>query len=236
MLDDRALGLVDAQLASGDIARAVVGIIGPHSSFCTATAVARNVLLTAAHCVQQGSSYRAKYKDVNGMWQFSDVVELERSPQYVQGTPTNPAIADLALLKISNPLPSNVGIAALGLRGPAIWPGDRLTVIGGGIPFRGLHETGINRVASPIAAGPYTILQIRLVDPSGKEVTSGACFGDSGSPVFQDEADGTQVVGVVSWATGPNKTKGCGGITGATPLSPYRQWIETTMTKFVPGD
>jgi secreted trypsin-like serine protease len=45
------------------------------------------------------------------------------------------------------------------------------------------------------------------------------------------------VIGVVSWAAGPNKTKGCGGITGATPLSPYRQWIEETVTKWggMPG-
>jgi hypothetical protein len=231
-LDERAFGLIDAKLAAGDIARAVIGILGPHNSFCTATAVARNMLLTAAHCVQPGSTYKAQYKDGSGLRQFSDVADLEQAPQYKVGTPTNPPLGDLALLKLANPLPENVGVALLGLRGPTIWPGDRLTVIGGGIPFRGLHETGINRAATLVATGPYTNLQLRLVDSSGQEVASGACFGDSGSPVFQADTNGDKVVGVVSWAAGPNKTKGCGGITGATPLSPYRQWIEGTITKW----
>jgi hypothetical protein len=157
---------------------------------------------------------------------------LERAPQYKQGAPTSAPIADLALLKLVSPFPSNIGVASLGLGGPAVWPGDRLTVIGGGIPFRGLHETGINREATLVATGPYTNLRILLVTSSAKEEASGACFGDSGSPVLQVQPDGTKVVGVVSWATGPNKTKGCGGITGATPLLPYRQWIEGTMSKF----
>jgi secreted trypsin-like serine protease len=110
-------------------------------------------------------------------------------------------------------------------------------VIGGGITLKGLHETGINRVAVLVATGPYTDLQIRLIDTSGQQTTIGACGGDSGSPVFQTKSDGTKVIGVVSWSAGPNKTKGCGGITGATPLSPYRQWIEETVTKLggLPG-
>jgi secreted trypsin-like serine protease len=110
-------------------------------------------------------------------------------------------------------------------------------VIGGGVALKGLHETGINRVAVLVATGPYTDLQIRLIDTSGQQITIGACGGDSGSPVFQTKSDGTKVIGVVSWAAGPNKTKGCGGITGATPLSPYRQWIEETVTKLggLPG-
>lgn len=200
LLADRAQALVDAQLASGDIARAVVGIVGPHNSFCTATAIAPDMLLTAAHCVQPGSNYKAQYKDANGQRQFSDVVDLERAPQYIQGTPTSPAVADLALLKLANPFPSTIGVASLGLRGPPVWPGDRFTVIGGGIPFRGLHETGINREATLVATGPYINLQIRLIDPLAKGVASGACSGDSGSPVFQIQADGTKVIGVVSWA------------------------------------
>ena len=232
LLNNRAHALIDAELASGDIARAVVGIVGPHNSFCTATAIAHDMLLTAAHCVQPGSPYKGQYKDATGLRQFSDAVDAERAPQYKPGTPTSPPLADLALLKLATPLPSNVGIASLALSGPSVWPGDRFTVIGGGIPFRGLHETGINREAALVAAGPYTSLQIRLVDPSAKEAESGACFGDSGSPVFQVQPNSAKVVGVVSWATGPNKTKGCGGMTGATPLLPYRQWIEGTMTKF----
>jgi secreted trypsin-like serine protease len=68
-----------------------------------------------------------------------------------------------------------------------------------------------------------------LIDSSGKDI--GACSGDSGSPVFETKNEGAKVIGVVSWAAGPYNTKGCGGLTGATPLAPYRAWIEETIKK-----
>jgi secreted trypsin-like serine protease len=46
--------------------------------------------------------------------------------------------------------------------------------------------------------------------------------------VFRDNGGNLTVVGVVSWSTGPKLTAGCGGLTGVTPLSLYRPWIEKT--------
>jgi hypothetical protein len=40
--------------------------------------------------------------------------------------------------------------------------------------------------------------------------------------VFEDKPGGLAIVGVVSWSTGPNGSDGCGGITGVTPLTLYR--------------
>jgi len=231
LLDDRAEGLVGgAPLATDDIARSVVGIVGPRHSFCTATAIAHNVVLTAGHCMQPGTKYKVQYKDKNGLRNFADIVAWERPPQFIMRT--NGPAADLALLKLVDPLPADIGVAILGLQHNPIWPGDRFTVIGGGVALKGLHETGINRIATLVATGPYTDLQIRLIDLPGKQITMSACAGDSGSPVFQTQTDGTKVIGVVSWTAGPYKLKGCGGITGATPLWPYRQWIEETVSKF----
>jgi Trypsin len=230
LLNGRAQGLVGgAPLATGDIARSVVGIVGPHGFFCTATAIAHNIVLTAGHCARPGADYKVQYKDNNGLRAFFDIIDWERPPQFlIRSAP--PPIADLALLKLATPLPADIGVAILELHQRPIWPGDRFTVIGGGVAIKGLHETGTNRVATLAATGPYSALQIRLVDSSGKPITMGACFGDSGSPVFET-TDGAKVIGVVSWASSPTKSKGCGGTTGATLLSPYRQWIEETVIK-----
>jgi len=225
----RALGLVGAPLATGDIAHSVIGIVGPHGFFCTATAIAHNFVLTAGHCVRSGPDYKVQYKN-NGVPEFNDIVDWERPPEYGE-RPHGPPNADIAVLKLANALPNYIGLATIGLHPLPIWPGDRFTVIGGGVTLKGLHETGINRVATFIAAGPYTDRQIRLVAPSGMQTTMSACFGDSGSPVFQTQTDGTKVIGVVSWVGSPDKVKDCAGITGATPLSPYRQWIEETVAK-----
>src|SRR5450631_3647854 len=55
LFDDGAGAIVGgAQFAADDLAHSVVGIVGSRNSFCTATAIAHNLLLTAAHCVQQG--------------------------------------------------------------------------------------------------------------------------------------------------------------------------------------
>ncbi len=218
-----------ASLATDELARAVVGIVGPHNSFCTATAIAPEMLLTAGHCVQPGMSYRVQFKQNDGLRQYSDVVATERPPQFVALVPGRDPSADLALVKIGEPFPTQVGIATLGLTMPPAWPGDRFTVIGGGVSLLGLHETGVNREVILVTTAPYAPLHLWLTDASGKSM--GACSGDSGGPVFQVQQSGAKVIGVVGWAGGPNKTKGCGGVTGATPLAPYRTWIEATMAK-----
>jgi hypothetical protein len=214
-------------VATEEISRSVVGLVGPHNSFCTATVITRDLLLTAGHCVQPGTSYRVQFKNADDVRQFSEVATIERPPQFKTGRPGITATADLGLVKVVQPLPPNIGRAALGLASPPVWPGDLVLVIGGGIPFRGLRETGINRSALLVAAGPYLPLQMLLIDPLGKGI--GACSGDSGSPVFEIKNEGAKVIGVVSFAGGRDNTKGCGGVTGATPLAPYRAWIEGTI-------
>jgi hypothetical protein len=231
LLHGRAQGLVGgAPLATGEIARSVIGIVGPNEFFCTATAIAHNLVLTAGHCTRSGPNYKVRYKDKDGSWSFSDIADWQRPPQFDEG-PKKPVTADVALLKLASPLPADIGIAALGLSAPPIWPGDHFTVIGGGVALKGLRETGVNRVANLVATGPFNNLQIRLIDSSGNQITIGACFGDSGSPVFQAQTDGTKVIAVVSWAGSDTKIKDCGGVTGATLLSPFRQWIEQTVRK-----
>ena len=45
---------------------------------------------------------------------------------------------------------------------------------------------------------------MRLVDPATNNTRNGlgACTGDSGAPVFENQDDRNVIVGVVSWSTG----------------------------------
>jgi hypothetical protein len=220
-----------ASLAPPDMARSVVGVVGVRGktkTFCTATAIAHNLILTAGHCAQPGTTYQAQYTDKKGQRKFANVAAWDRPPQFA--IRWNTAIADFALMDLSDPLPAEIAIAVLDLHQPPVWPGDRFTIVGEGVTLKGLHQTGINRIATLVAATPISDQQIRLVDSSGTPV--GACAGDSGSPVFQTRSGSTKVVGVVSWAGTTDKLKDCGGITGAILLSPYRQWIDDTMKKW----
>jgi secreted trypsin-like serine protease len=49
--------------------------------------------------------------------------------------------------------------------------------------------------------------------------------------VFAEVNGQRQIVGVVSWSTGPQMNSGCGGLTGVTPLELYRGWVLDTAKK-----
>jgi len=89
---------------------------------------------------------------------------------------------------------------------------------------------GAARAASLVSTSKPGRLQIRLVDPTTNNARPGlgACTGDSGAPAFQRQANGVVIVGVVSWSTAAGNAAGCGGLTGVTPLTLYRDWIVNT--------
>jgi hypothetical protein len=147
------------------------------------------------------------------------------------------ATADVALLQLAAS-PKGKMPVALGLPEIPINVGSRFTIAGIGVTVRGDGKSGgIVRVAGLVATGKPGTLQIRLVDPvsQGTRKGLGACTGDSGAPVFEDKQNGPVIIGLVSWSTGPNGSAGCGGMTGVTPLTLYRDWILQTAQKWGVG-
>jgi len=212
--------------------RHAVMIVGSHGTFCTGAAIARDLVLTAAHCVEADTTYKVVEFDAARQPLLLDVREAVRHPQFdVKTLFAHRATADVALLKMAKPLPADIIPAALG--GIATTPkvGATLTVTGYGVAIRGDGKTGGTLRAARLAVtGTPGNLQIRLFDPAtgGTHPGMGACTGDSGAPVY----NGTALIGVVSWSTGPNASAGCGGLTGVTPLLLYRDWIVETARKF----
>ena len=116
-----------------------------------------------------------------------------------------------------------------------VQPGAEFTIAGVGVTVRGDGKSaGVTRAASLLATGRPGTLQIRLVDPATEGARDGlsACTGDSGGPVFEKQPAGAVIVGVISWSTGPNNGAGCGGLTGVTPLTLYRDWILRTARQW----
>jgi hypothetical protein len=140
----------------------------------------------------------------------------------------------VALLQLEA-TPQGKTAAALGVPQLPIVPGSRFTIAGIGVTIRGDGSSGGTiRTAGLIATGKPGTLQIRLVDPvaPGAQGGLGACTGDSGGPVFEDRQGGPAIIGVISWSTGPNGSAGCGGLTGVTPLTLYRDWILQTARQW----
>jgi len=222
-----ASAMVGGAPAADDFARPAVMIVGSRGNFCTGTLIARDLVLTAAHCVPAGSDIKLMQFDAQKQPNFRDTLRVERHPQFSQATFDNHrATADVALVKLAAPVQGQPATLFGGTFSVA--PGDRFTVAGYGLAERGNGKTGgALRSAGLIATGKPGNLQIRLTDPAagGERAGLGACTGDSGGPVFRDDNGRHLVVGVVSWSTGPNNSEGCGGLTGVTPLSLYRGWI-----------
>jgi len=210
-------------------ARAVVMILGSGGTACTATAIARDLLLTAAHCVLPGADYKLVASALGEPPLLKDVARIERHPQFdLKRLFGHLATADVAVMKLAQPVAAKILPATLGAEEEPVVVGDAFEVAGFGVTVRGDGRTGGTlRAATLVATGQPGTLQIRLFDPKtkGDSAGLGACTGDSGSPVFRNKDGRVVVIGVVSWATGPKLGDGCGGLTGVTPLSRYLSWI-----------
>jgi secreted trypsin-like serine protease len=221
--------------AADGIGRSVVTIIGSRGNFCTGSLIAPSLVLTVAHCVQPGSDYKIVQYDADRKPQLRDVKTVAIHPGFrMQEMLAHRATADVALLRLAIPAQGKTP-ARLGMPQSPLAPGNPFTVAGVGVTVRGDGKSaGVIRSAALIATGKPGTLQIRLVDPVGQGTQAGfgACTGDSGAPVFEDQPSGSAIVGVVSWSTGPNGSAGCGGLTGITPLTLYRDWILQTARQW----
>lgn len=215
------------------VGRNVVTIVGSRGNFCSGTMIAPTIVLTAAHCVQPDATYKVVEYDARRTPQLRDVSEIATHPQFnLKIMLAHRATADVALLRLASPIAAAREPPSVGTPRSPIEAGGPFTVAGIGVTVRGDGKSGGTvRAAKLIATGRPGTLQIRLVDPigEGKSEGLGACTGDSGGPVFEDQQGRAILVGIVSWSTGPNGSAGCGGMTGVTPLSLYRDWIAQTV-------
>jgi len=216
--------------AEGYAARPIVMVVDPRGDLCTGTALARDLVLTAAHCVAAGLDVEVKTFQTG---QTISVRSIARHPRFDPAAyAASRATADVALLKLSAPLADPVMPAKLAPpRRVAV--GETLTVAGFGVTAAGTARgLGIPRMATLAVTGKPGALQIRLFDLATRNLRAGlgACTGDSGAPAFEPASEA--VIGVVSWSTAPGDQEGCGGLTGVTPLLLYRDWIVDTARKF----
>jgi len=232
-VSQRAQAMVGgAPAAPAEFGRSVAMILGSAGTACTATAIGRDLLLTAAHCVQPGADYKLLGSEPGQPPVLKTIIRIERHPQFdIKRLLNHLATADVALIKLAEPLPARISPALIAGGSETVAVGDSLVVTGYGVTVRGDGRTGgTARAATLVVTGQPGSLQIRLFDPVSKGLNAGlgACAGDSGAPAFRTSGAGPAILGVVSWSTGPNLTAGCGGLTGITPLARYRGWIVDT--------
>ena len=202
-----AAAMVGGAQTAPKFAHAVVMLAGQRG-FCSGVAIARDLVLTAAHCVMAGSDYKLVVLGADGKPSLKTIATIARHPQFdAEAVQRHRVTADVALLKFAEPVSG--APVPLGPADMKVAAGDPFLVAGYGLATPGDGRSGGTvRIATLVATGQPGTLQIRLMDAATK-----------------NEPGALAVVGVVSWSTGPNNSAGCGGLTGVTPLTRYRAWI-----------
>jgi secreted trypsin-like serine protease len=233
------------------IAAHTVSIMDPDpeiGQYCSAVLLARDVLLTAAHCFNDKSRrayafFGTAYNPKLSMKQ-QPIVKIRRiavHSQYSQekGDQYDSKIADAArpddLVSPGRPL-YDIALAYLDARIPDTYQptplaGGAVDLINGEITTAGFGCTTTN------CRGKTNILRkvpMRYVKtfPEASMVAltsgqrSGSCSGDSGGPDFIDEGGILRVFALVS--TGPDACEA--GLSVDTLIEPYKGWIDQAIS------
>ncbi|HZH12465.1 MAG TPA: S1 family peptidase [Microvirga sp.] len=217
-----AKAIVGGAENQGPLARQSVMVLSSNGGVCSAVVVARDVVLTAAHCVTGADEHRVHFRDEAG-----EPVLIAPSAKAVHPGYNAKAIEarqrsiDLALVRIPEPLPERFESATLTAARPA--KDETITIGGYGLAREGdAKTTGTFRTASLTVTEPYGPSKILLWSQGAGAM--GACQGDSGGPM----ASGTAVAAITSWSS-PARGRSCGGATQGILLGPQKEWIDRTL-------
>jgi len=207
------------------------------TNVCTASVVARNAVLTAAHCVSGLQGTHVFYREGSGKGVFLGVDKIAINPGYKPEAAGEGAFTiDLALLLLSAPLPQSFrpvefdGAApvAVGQRvhiaGFGLSDEDRVRIASFGPSEDDKNGTsGVLRAGVLISSGPKSKFAV-LIDPAGRGL--GGCIGDSGAPVFAGKEPLQVAVAIKARGEGGNP---CGDSTVAVQLAPQLPWLRATL-------
>lgn len=194
------------------------------SGHCSGTLIGSRTFLTAAHCVAKDRSSR-NYRVFLQHAGIFEVASIDPHPDYVF------PVADLAVLKLSNPVRD---IRPMGLRSEAIPVGTDGLVVGFGRSGGERDDYGLKRVGSIKTAQCRTQFDnSKLVcwnykDPVGAPGTSSnTCNSDSGGPLYAFGAGRLELAGVTSGGAIDSCLQGDHSYD--VNVSFYRSWIASKL-------
>src|ERR671912_528739 len=201
----QANAIVGGAEDEGPLARQSVMVLSSNGGVCSAVVLAKDVVLTAAHCVTGAAEHRVHFRDETGEPVLIVPAAKTVHPGYnAKAIETRQRSIDLALVRIPETLPARFGRATLSA---AKVPENTFVTVGGyGLAREGdAKSTGTFRAAALTAVEPYGPSRILLwAEGSG---SASACQGDSGGPLASSNA----VAAITSWSS-PSRNKSCGGI------------------------
>ena len=201
-------------------------MLSTERGFCTAIVLARDVLITAAHCVHhaKGAAVWSVGTSPSGLIEAKQIII---HPGFrPNAEKTRERSVDLAMLRLDRPLPTRFTPLSIDYD-VQIETGAAFTMSGFGLAQENDGKTGGTlRSARLVTREPLSKLLIWAKDPDGRGL--GACTGDSGGPFLS--MDG-RLVGITVWSQGMGN-KACGDLTQALRLGPERNFIEKNLQQW----
>jgi hypothetical protein len=221
-----AAAIIGGAPAPAEIAAQSALIVSTRGASCSSAVLTRDLLLTAAHCVQPKGDYAVVVFESAGP-KLLPVARIVAHPRFdADAFRARRPTPDLALVKLSAALPASFRAARLARDVVKPRPGEEFTLAGYGVTKEGddksagkLNVATLSAIGNTIDASG--VIMVRLSAGGGK--AAGACTGDSGGPVYRNG----EAAAIIGWTTGA-KNRECGNVTGATLVTPQLEWIAKT--------
>lgn len=235
-----AANIVGGQLVEqADLDSKYVMMLVSNGYMCTATAIGKKVLLTAAHCIagNKMNTYVSFYPSVscesgyNKNLYVQGVAETIVHEDYDSNVAPEEMTGDIALVILENEISEGYMIHKIA-EPEKIDPNSSMFLYGYG-------KTGSNAGGAGMLR--KTVLDRNLYDydinSADKKIKIdqtgglGICPGDSGGPAFVKNAKGEmQIFGVNSYVSGPSKEQICSGFGYQTLVPSYKTWIDIKLS------
>ena len=206
--------------------------------FCTGVMLDEITFLTAAHCLQD-NKYVTAVKNQNSKWERGEslmIFDYVIHPRYSESTSQN----DLAI-GILNFKARNVENILNYTLSNQSFISNSTYIYGWGLDQNRKDSGYLNRAKLkdysaqgnkyfPKSFNPKTMIAAGKYNAS-ERIFSGACYGDSGGPLFAETSKGKSVIGITSFIKGPNCDVSAPTI--FTKISYYKEFIKSERKKLI---